>query len=71
MRIRPLLPHLTAKALLYLLMAGYTFYQACHWHPRAREQKWFRIAPLACGSAYLLYLAADFMTARSLPLLDK
>jgi len=52
-------------------MVGYAVYQAFHWHSRTLEQKWFRIATLACGSAYLLHLAADFMTARSLPLIDK
>ena len=52
-------------------MVGYGVYKAYHWQPETPEQKWLRIAALVCGSAYLLHLAADFMTARSLPLVGK
>ncbi len=52
-------------------IVGFGLYRAYHWQPETPEQKWLRIAALVCGTAYLLHLAADFMTARSLPLLGK
>jgi membrane-bound metal-dependent hydrolase YbcI (DUF457 family) len=52
-------------------MVGYGVYKAYHWQTETPEQKWLRLALIVCGSAYLLHLAADFTTARSLPLLGK
>lgn len=52
-------------------MVGYSAFKAYHWQPETTEQKWLRIAVLVLSSAYLLHLAADLMTARSLPLLGK
>jgi len=50
---------------------GYGVYKAYHWQPETPLREVMRIAALVCGSAYLLHLAADFMTARSLPFLGK
>ncbi len=58
-------------SLAFAGMVGYGVYEAYHWQPESSEQKWLRIVALVCGSAYLLHLAADLMTARSLPLLGK
>lgn len=52
-------------------LLGYGIHKMYHWQPETPQQKWLRVAALLCGSAYLLHLAADFTTARSLPLLGK
>lgn len=49
----------------------YGLHRAYHWKPETDGQKLLRIATLLLGSAYLLHLAADLFTARSIPVLGK
>ena len=50
---------------------GYGLHRAYHWKPETDGQELLRIAALLVGSAYLLHLAADLFTARSIPVLGR
>ena len=52
-------------------MVGYGIYHDYKWTPATPLQELLRVAALVCGSAYLLHLAADFMTSRSLPVIGR
>ena len=52
-------------------LVGYGLHRAYHWKPETDGQELLRIAALLVGSAYLLHLAADMFTARSIPVLGK
>lgn len=52
-------------------LVGYGLHRAYHWKPDTNGQELLRIAALFVGSAYLLHLAADLFTARSLPVLGR
>ena len=58
-------------SLIFAGMVGYGVYQAYQWQPQTPVQELLRLIALFGGSAYLLHLAADFLTARSLPILGK
>lgn len=58
-------------SILFAGALGYGVYKAYQWQPETVTEEWLRIAALVCGAAYLLHLAADFTTARSLPLIGK
>jgi len=58
-------------SLAFASVLGYGLYRAYEWEPDAPMEELARSIALICGSAYLLHLAADFMTARSLPLIGK
>ena len=48
---------------------GYGVYKAYEWEPKTQTEECLRIAALVFGAAYLMHLAADFTTSRSLPLI--
>jgi len=52
-------------------LVGYGLYRAYHWKPETDGQKVQRSAVLLVGSAYLLHLAADLFTPRSIPVLGR
>lgn len=52
-------------------LVGYGLHRAYQWKPDTAWQELLRNTTLIVGSAYLLHLAADFLTARSLPVLGK
>ena len=52
-------------------LIGYGLHRAYDWKPETDGQELLRIATLLVGSAYLLHLAADLFTARSIPVLGK
>lgn len=52
-------------------LVGYGLHRTYHWKPETDGQELLRIASLLIGSAYLLHLAADLFTARSIPVLGK
>ena len=52
-------------------LISYGLHRAYHWKPETDWQELLRIATLLLGSAYLLHLAADLFTARSIPVLGK
>lgn len=52
-------------------MVGYGLYRAYHWKPETDGQELLRNAALLAGSAYLLHIAADLFTARSIPVLGR
>jgi membrane-bound metal-dependent hydrolase YbcI (DUF457 family) len=58
-------------SLAFAGMVGYGIYHAYKWTPATPLQELLRVAALVCGSAYLLHLAADFMTSRSLPVIGR
>lgn len=52
-------------------LVGYGLHRAYHSKPDTDGQELLRIAALFVGSAYLLHLAADLFTARSIPILGR
>jgi inner membrane protein len=56
-------------SLTFAAILGYAMYKAYEWQPETPAEKVLRTAALVSGSAYLLHLGVDFMTARSLPLI--
>lgn len=52
-------------------LVGYGLHRAYHWKPETDGHEVLRIAALLVGSAYLLHLAADLFTARSIPVLGR
>lgn len=58
-------------SLAFAGMVGYGLHRAYHWKPESDGQELLRAAALLVGSAYLLHLAADFFTARSIPVLGR
>lgn len=58
-------------SLVFAGLVGYGIHKAYHWQPQTQLHEIIRLAVLLGGSAYLLHLAADFMTARSLPFIGK
>lgn len=58
-------------SLAFAAMLGIGLYKLNQWEPRTeRERFWQRLGMLA-GSAYLIHLALDFTTRRSLPVLGR
>jgi membrane-bound metal-dependent hydrolase YbcI (DUF457 family) len=55
----------------FACMVGYGLHRAYQWNPETDGQKLLRVGALVVGSAYLLHLAADLFTARSIPVLGK
>lgn len=58
-------------SLVFASFVGYGVYKAYCWQPETPLEEFLRLAAILGGSAYLLHLAVDFTTARSLPLLGK
>lgn len=58
-------------SVVFAVIVGWGVYDAYNWQPETLFEELLRIALLAAGSAYLLHLAADALTARSLPLIGK
>lgn len=58
-------------SVLFAVIVGWGVYETYNWRPETPFEELLRIALLAAGSAYLLHLAADALTARSLPLIGK
>lgn len=58
-------------SIVFAGIVGYGLHRAYHWKPEIPWQELLRAAVLLGGSAYLLHLAADLLTARSLPLFGK
>jgi len=58
-------------SVLFAILVGWGVYEAYRWQPDEPIEKLLRIVLLVTGSAYLLHLAADALTARSLPLIGK
>lgn len=58
-------------SVLFAGLLGYGVYRAYRWTAETPLQKVLRIAVMLGGSAYLLHLAADALTTRSLPLIGK
>ena len=52
-------------------LVSYGLHRAYRWKPDTNGQELLRIAALLVGSAYLLHLAADLFTARSIPVLGR
>ena len=52
-------------------LVGYGLLRAYQWKPETDGQELLRVAALLVGSAYLLHLAADLFTARSIPVLGR
>lgn len=58
-------------SIVFAGMVGYGIYRAYQWKPDVPAQQFLRYAILLVGSAYLLHLAADMCTSKSLPILGK
>ena len=56
-------------SIVFAGLVGYGLHRAYHWKPETDGQNLLRGATLLVGSAYLLHLAADSFTARSIPIL--
>lgn len=58
-------------SILFAMLVGYGVYKAYKWEPETPLKELLRIIAVIGGSAYLLHLAADSLTKRSLPLIGK
>lgn len=58
-------------SLLFAAAVGYGVYQAYQWQPDDDWHKVLRWLAMIGGSAYLVHLAMDFTTRKSLPLVGK
>lgn len=58
-------------SLAFAGMVGYGIHRAYQWKTETDGQEFLRMAAILVGSAYLLHLAADFFTARSIPVIGK
>lgn len=58
-------------SIAFAMLVGYGVYKAYQWEPETPLKKLLRIIAVIGGSAYLLHLAADSLTDRSLPLVGK
>lgn len=58
-------------SIAFAMLVGYGVYKVYKWEPKTAFEELLRIIAAICGSAYLLHLAADSLTARSLPLVGK
>jgi len=58
-------------SIAFVSVVGYGIYRAYHWKPDTPAEQFLRYTILLGGSAYLLHLAADMCTAKSLPMFGK
>jgi inner membrane protein len=58
-------------SMIFAVVVGYGLYKAYKWEPETREGKFVRGLCLVAGSAYLVHLALDATTKRSLPLVGR
>lgn len=58
-------------SLAFAGLLGYGVYRLYEWHPETPGEELLRTLGLMAGAAYLLHLAADFCTKRSLPVIGK
>lgn len=56
-------------SVFFAALVGYGLYRAYQWSPETPEGKFFRGVCLIAGGAYLVHLAMDATTKRSLPLI--
>lgn len=52
----------------FAALLAYGLYRVYKWQPENSADEFLKSGVLVAGSAYLLQLAADFLTAKSLPL---
>jgi len=57
--------------LLFAAGLGYGMYKLYQWEPQTDLQGALRVLGLIAGGAYLVHLALDFTTKRSLPLVGR
>lgn len=58
-------------SLVFAGLLGYGVYRVYQWQPETPGQELLRLIGLMAGAGYLLHLAADFCTKRSLPVIGK
>lgn len=58
-------------SILFAAALGYTLYRTYRWQPTSEPDQIGRSIVLIAGGAYLIHLAIDATTARSLPLIGK
>jgi inner membrane protein len=58
-------------SIVFVGLVGYGLHKAYKWEPQTAEGKVLRVACLLAGSAYLVYLALDATTKRSLPVFGR
>ena len=58
-------------SLVFAGLLSYGVYKLYQWHPQTTEEKILRAIGLAAGGAYLVHLALDATTRRSLPLIGR
>lgn len=58
-------------SLAFAGLVSYGLHRTYHWKPETDGQDLLRLVTLLVGSAYLLHLAVDLFTARSIPVLGK
>jgi inner membrane protein len=58
-------------SLFFAAFLGYGVYKAYRWEPQTPEGKFVRVAGLIAGGAYLVHLALDATTKRSLPAIGR
>lgn len=58
-------------SMVFVLILGYGLYRLAKWDPETPEAQVLRGVGLIAGGAYLVHLALDFTTKRSLPLVGR
>lgn len=56
-------------SVIFGVIVGTALYEAYKWEPETPTQEFLRYLALIVGSAYLLHLVGDMLTAKGLPLL--
>jgi hypothetical protein len=58
-------------SLAFAGLMGYGVYRLYQWQPETPMEEVLRVLAMMAGAGYLLHLAADFCTKRSLPVIGK
>jgi inner membrane protein len=58
-------------SVLFASLLGAVLYKLHHWLPEAPSEKFWKAAAMTAISAYLIHLALDATTVKSLPLVGK
>jgi inner membrane protein len=58
-------------SLAFAALLGYSVYRLYQWDPETPQTHFLRVLGLVAGGAYLVHLALDATTKRSLPLIGR
>jgi inner membrane protein len=58
-------------SLAFAAMLGIGLHKLSQWEPRTEQDRFWKNLGMLAGSAYLIHLALDFTTRRSLPIIGR